>query len=435
MRRYSSLLAFSAFPFLVSACSGEDGTLEAQQPQQTGGVMPPAPGASAGVGPAADMPGVAPPQGSAAAQAPPAQPGAVLAPDSAGEEAFVDEPIDQEAVEAEAICESSSEGTTLQDVVLAFAFDVSGSMGSTDSDRELKWDPIVTATKAFFTDAASQGLLATLTFFPDASAGGGGFGGGDQGDGQSCEATSYQTPDVDITALPSEDFGVAIDGIQPNRRGTPTMAVLQGTIDNVRAMQATAQDPANYAIVLVTDGVPQLCSDEQNDIAAVAAIAGEVAADIPVYVIGVDSPNGFTAGAEDADGLGNLNMIASSGGTGTAFIIDTGNPEQTVADFKVVIEEIRESAFSCNVRIPPAPEGEVFDAGLVNVSYQNDLGVTEFTYDVDCTADFGWRYDNPDAPTVIEMCPTVCEAIKADAQNQGQLNVEFGCEQRVDGVR
>ncbi len=430
MRCRSSVLAFSVSSALLFACAGANDTEGTSQNVGGGqvGAMPVAPtDPAAGMGTA----GATPVQTGAPVQAPV---GGVTTPDSIDEEVFVDEPIDQAAAEEEAICQSSSEGTQLQDVVLAFAFDVSGSMGLNEEDYQLKWEPIVAATKAFFTDADSDGILATLTFFPSEDAAGAGAGGGNaqNDDNMACEATSYVTPDVAMTALPSPDFGAAIDGVEPERYGTPTMAVLQGTIDSVRAMQ-TENSNANYAIVMVTDGVPQLCTDEQNDIDNVAAVAGQVAADVPVYVIGVDSPNAIN-GADATAGLGNLNLIAQQGGTGSAFIIDTGNADQTIADFKAVVDQIRETAFTCNVQIPSPPEGEEFDAELVNVSYQNNIGVTEFTYDEACTADFGWRYDDAANPTFIEMCPAVCEQIKAD-RNEGQLNVEFGCKQRVAGVR
>ena len=193
-----------------------------------------------------------------------------------------------------------------------------------------------------------------------------------------------------------------------------------------------AADPtANYVIVLVTDGVPTTCSDDQNDINNVAAVAAAVAGEIPTYVIGVNTPDASTTGDPDADGIANLHLIAEQGGTGQAFIIDTGDPVLTSEEFKNVVEQIRESAFTCNVNIPEPPDGEEFDKEKVNVSYSNALGTTELTYDPDCQDQFGWRYDNADAPTLIEMCSQVCEDIKADVMNEGALSVEFGCVHRI----
>src|SRR5687768_10563298 len=65
-------------------------------------------------------------------------------------------------------CASASTATELRPVHLAFAFDVSGSMGKGDEawhDKALKWDPVVLATRTFFEDPTSDGLSASMTFF------------------------------------------------------------------------------------------------------------------------------------------------------------------------------------------------------------------------------------------------------------------------------
>jgi hypothetical protein len=214
--------------------------------------------------------------------------------------AFIPNDDTPPAPEDQMACQSGSTPTSLQGVVLAFAFDVSSSMGAGTTpynDRTLKWEPVVAATKAFFIDPSSTGVSALLTFFPNDAGGGGGMGGGGMGGGGDsplCDSDEYATPDVGLTSLPSEAFGAAIDEITPPdddswRSGTPTMAVLTGTIANVQEMQAA--DPANkYVIVLVTDGEPSSCSAQDNDVQNVAAAAGAVSDTIPTYVIGVANP-------------------------------------------------------------------------------------------------------------------------------------------------
>ncbi len=407
-------------------CASENNSDVQTAPPQIGDFVPVASSDPAGTG---DM-GM-----NAGAPAAPADVGAVLAPtgQDINEGIIVENEQDeaQKAAEDGATCGENSEPTKLQDIVLAFAFDRSGSMALDETERGLKWDPVVAATKAFFADQTSEGLLATLTFFPDAGGGGFGFGGG----GGACNVNDYATPDVDLTALPSEEFGTAIDGVEPDGMGTPTMPVLEGTIEAIRAMQTDDAVSAKFVIVLVTDGLPTSCSEEENDINNVAAVAAEVAGEIPTYVIGVDSPTASPGAAADADGLANLDLIAQQGGTDKAFIVSTGNAEQTATDFRSVIETIRESAFSCNVAIPKPDSGQEFDSEKVNVNYSNTKGVTEFVYDPSCTEQFAWHYDDEANPSVIEMCANVCEQIKADIENEGQLNVEFGCIRRIGGTR
>ncbi len=335
-------------------------------------------------------------------------------------------------------CAAETQNTELVGVTLVFGFDVSLSMGSNETDLMYKWEPIVAATKGFFTDPASRDISATLTFFPSTSVQQGGFGTPgaappDPTAGNPCDGDSYAEPDVALTALPSEAFVTAIDNVAPDRLGTPTMAVLQGTLDQAAALSQT--NPANYAVVLVTDGLPALCNPTDDNVANVAALAAQGFADgVPVYVIGVDSPEGSSFGAGE-DSIGNLNLIAEGGGTNEAFIIGTGDVATTIADFTSVIEQIKESTFSCAMPIPAAPEGQAFDKERVNVAYGNANGETPFVYDQTCAGEYAWRYDNADAPTQIELCPDVCERVKADQQGAGKLDVEFGCERRTSTTR
>jgi hypothetical protein len=412
----------------VSGCSDDQGT----------GILPPTQGTVGQlVGPGVGS-GSPDPSASGSSATPPGTGVSVIVPEQMGDTGGIVDEGDTEAPPQDAVCQSGSTPTSLQGVVLAFAFDVSSSMGSGTlpyNDRTLKWEPVVAATKAFFVDPSSTGVSAMLTFFPNDSGGGGGggmFGGG--GDTPLCDPDEYATPDVALTELPSEAFGTAIDDITPAdddgwRSGTPTMAVLQGTIQNVQELQAN--DPANkYVIVLVTDGEPSSCSADDNDIANVAAAAGEVSDTIPTYVIGVQNPV-TEEEPNPPDAVGNLNIVAEQGGTEAAFIINTEDPAQTAADFRAVIESIRTNSFSCNLPIPAPPAGKTFDPTKVNVTYSNMIGLTEFVYDETCTERFAWHYDDPANPTVIQMCDQVCLDIRADYKNEGMLDVEFGCATRI----
>lgn len=305
-------------------------------------------------------------------------------------------------------------------VHLAFAFDVSGSMGKGDEDwhdKSLKWDPVVKATRALFeaapgADQASSGLSASLTFFP--------------AEDDKCEAASYAMPDVPMTPLPSPAFGEAIAAIEPKseddwRGGTPTLFALQGTrtfIEQQRQMQ-----PGTYAIVLVTDGYPQGCDDEEDSIEAVMAEAELArAAGISTYVIGVANPK-----IEDApDTVSDLGKIAAAGGTERAFLIDTGDPEATTQAFDAALERIREATVSCNLAIPIAPDGRPFDKRKVVVQSSVSGVRGALPFDPHCTMANGWRYDDEANPKEIVLCPTACAAVEHEVS--ARVDVDFACE-------
>jgi hypothetical protein len=301
---------------------------------------------------------------------------------------------------------------------LAFAFDVSGSMGKLDKpyhDPKLKWEPVVAATKGFFTDQASSSLFASLVFFPiDAS------------ESERCSADSYASPDVPFTPLPSDAFGKAIDDVTPKstsdwRGGTPTLAVIQGTLQFVDS--SMKKDPGSkYAIVLVSDGYPQGCSDADDKIETVVAAVKDASSDISTYVIGVANPPG------GPDTVTNLNDIAAAGGTGKAFIIQTGDPQATIEAFRNAVKVIKETQLSCDFEIPPAPAGQSFDPGKANVTYASDGSEQALAYDATCKAEGSWRFDDEAAPSRMVLCDATCETVRADPH--ATLRVEFGCTRR-----
>jgi hypothetical protein len=329
-------------------------------------------------------------------------------------------------------CASTSQPTQLQGVTLVFAFDVSGSMASDEVAREFKWEPISLAAKTFFSSPESADVSAQLTFFPGANVGGGfgGGGGGGGGGGQTtCSNDDYMEPDIPLTALPSDEFGATIDATEPNRLGTPTRWILPAVIDQAIALREA--QPSSYAVVLVTDGLPTVCtSTDADDVGEVAALAAAgPAAGIPVYVIGVDTPADATVGAGE-NGIANLNLLAQQGGTDSAFIIDTGDVDKTVADFVAVVNTIKESTFACNMPIPAAPPGQAFDATKVNVTFKSDQQ-QDLVYDPTCATEWAWKYDDEQNPTSIVLCDVACSSVKSYTSTAGSVDVQFGCERRV----
>lgn len=398
---------------------------------------------------------------------------------------FVESPEDLAAAEAppppesDALteCASADAPAALSKVVLAFVFDVSASMGSEfrpyDS-KTLKWDPVVAATKTFFSDPASKGISATLTFFPNEFADltdtlggpGGGMGGptvgtnpdavdpaamdpaamdpnvqlqgmpgGSTAPEGTCEPGEYSTPDVPLTALPSDAFALAIDAVTPPdeaswRLSTPTLPALEGTIAHIEELRA-ADPGASYSIVLVTDGMPAMCQMLDDSVQDVADAVAAVSDTTPTYVIGVENP--VTEEEPDPpDSVSGLNLVAEQGGTQAAFLINTDDPTQTSTELANIIEQIRMTSFTCSLEIPPPPEGKTFDQELVNVAFNTATGAVDYAYDPECTGSTGWRFDDEANPGSIELCQSACDALIASLKDaDGQLAVQFGCERRT----
>jgi hypothetical protein len=311
-------------------------------------------------------------------------------------------------------CAATSTQAQLRPVYLAMAFDVSASMGKLDKpyhDPALKWEPVVAATTTFCADPQSSGIHASMTFFPI-----------DGGTDARCAAGSYGAPDVPMTKLPSGDFATAIQAVTPAspagwRSGTPTLAVVQGSFAQVAAIQP-ADAAGRYALVLITDGYPQGCDDDS--ISSVVDAVSPMAASIPTYVIGLTNP------PPGPDTVSNLDAIAAAGGTQQAFLIATGDPAATAQQFSAAIAAIAQTQISCEIVIPPPPQGEMFVPGKINVSSSSGSVTTTFVYDETCAVPDAWHYDDPANPSTIVLCSESCAAVQADPL--AVLHVEFGCD-------
>jgi hypothetical protein len=314
------------------------------------------------------------------------------------------------------VCVAQSAASELRRVYMAFAFDISASMGNNAETFSLKWQPVVAATKIFFVEPEAAGISASLTFFP-----------GPGGTQAQCASTSYVAPDVPQTLLPSNAFAAAIDGLgmTPNdawRTSTPTLAVYQGTVASLRALREGSSADANVtqAIVLVTDGLPQSCGANDD----LERVLREVqASGILTYVVGV---------ALEPNAAENLNRLAQAGGTESAFIIAIGDPLQTERDFKAAVDEIRGVSVSCTIAIPLPPINTEFVPEQVNVTYDSSGSIERLSYDPDCRSEAAWRYDDLANPQAIVLCDSACGAVQADVK--ASLEIEFGCRRR-DVVR
>src|SRR5690606_40980856 len=157
----------------------------------------------------------------------------------------------------------------------------------------VKWAPVAAAAKEFFADETSVNINASLTLFPARD--------------DVCDVSSYTTPDVSMRPLPSNAFAAALDdyeeevdwegsytfpvspgGAGPWRGGTPTRVVVDAMVPALEDLLEEHPD-ARVALVLVTDGLPQSCSNN-NISAVVASVSAAREAGIPTYVIGVKDP-------------------------------------------------------------------------------------------------------------------------------------------------
>jgi len=308
-----------------------------------------------------------------------------------GDAATSDGPLGQSTLPP--ACASATASADVVPVNLVFLFDTSASMvteGSGSSNvKAQKWDPVLQTFKSFFTDATVSGMSASLTTFPWVPA------------EESCAESRYSTPRVPMTALPSTGFPNALDALAPSG-GTPTQPALAGALSYAKQI-ATARPNQRTAVVLVTDGEPGgPCSNNTvQTVSATAAAGYKGSPSIPTYVVGVGST------------LTNLNEFAQAGGTKQATLVSVGDPSKTAQELRAALTTAGGRTLSCDLALPRPPDGATIDPRTVRVVYTPGTGTPEtIPLQAECTGE-GWRYDNPTAPTRIQLCPTTCNRVRS----------------------
>jgi hypothetical protein len=296
---------------------------------------------------------------------------------------------------------------------LYFMMDKSSSMNMFDQGQTVsRWTAVSRAMRAFLNSPKSVGLGAGIAFFPRVDASGSPL----------CSAADYAFPVVPIGVIPGVVSAIS-GGIsaQVLAVGTPTTPALQGAHIYARS-QARAGRFA--AVVIVTDGQPHQCSSSIESTAAVATHASGGNPSVKTYVLGV------------GPSLSALNAIAEAGGTGRAYLAESGGEAALTA----ALDAIRTSAQSCAYVIPE--EGRVTaerTAAKVTVRVGMNGASSQVGQVKDiasCASGAGWYYERPPvtgdpsdtdtAPTRVTLCPATCEDLVK--MSGSQLDVVVGCE-------
>ncbi len=291
-------------------------------------------------------------------------------------------------------------------------FDQSGSMLN-DVGGSTRMDAIERATTTFLRDAASASISVGVGYF------------GFQPIGQtSCHPDDFATPSVPVT-LNHEAVLRSLADREPTGE-TPTGAAIRGGCGY--AKQWKKDNPGHSVVLLLlTDGEPKApmscaaggCCPTLTDAveATIECRSGEPG--IATYVVGV------------GPFLDNLQQIAQAGGTDHAYLIGDRDVEHEVLQ---ALNAIRSAAsIPCELKLPEPSGDSVLDYGLVNVAYQDSSCALSTIYNVESAASCdsalgGWYYDDPDAPTTVELCAASCEQVSAPG---GRLAFTVGCQTKV----
>lgn len=296
---------------------------------------------------------------------------------------------------------------------LYILFDQSGSMLN-DVGGITRMAAVQDAVGRFLRDDASRGLGVGIGYF------------GYQTIGQAvCDAAEYK-PTVTMTR--DHEAVIASLATRTPTGETPTSAALDGACRYATTYKEQNRG-RNVVILLVTDGKPEApvscmgggCCPTLDQATASASRCFTGATPVPVYVLGV-GPN-----------LDNLRAIAEAGGTKTAYLV---TDENVSANVLAALNTIRRDAqVPCHIELPPPINGQKLDLDQVNVTYSREAcsaPIYRVPSASQCTPEGGWHYDDPSAPTHIELCKASCDLVNNASVG---LKVLVGCASVAPPVR
>jgi len=323
------------------------------------------------------------------------------------------------AIDPNAACGIGTAGASLAALNMFIMFDDSKSM-----DKNDKWTKATGALKTFFADPAAAGLSVAFRLFPNDAP----VTGCDDSD---CSIDACASPLIPLAALKrdpapadtQEAALVAALGGQPaDGGGTPLYAALGGAEKAAGDYQAAHAD-GKSVVVLVTDGSPNGCTEDIDQIAALAADA-RTAHGILTYAIGLE-------GSNETD----MDTIATAGGTTKGIFI--GDSTNANSDLLMALSTIRGTNTACDFAMPTPTGTDAIDPEKINVNFTPGGGTqTTFaqvaTKDACATTD-AWYYDTPGAPTRIFLCPHACDTVRADENSK--LQILLGCATQTEVPR
>jgi hypothetical protein len=340
-------------------------------------------------------------------------------------------------VDPDASCGKGTAMADLKPVNMVVMFDRSTSMdecldGSMPEDgmpcpTGSRWTSAAAALNAFFSSPEAADLGVALRFFPHDSPALG-------CNQDECDVTACSQVLVDMGMLTAElaptdvHEAALVNAVNTSAptvsQGTPISAALDGALTWAATYQA-AHPEQRTVVVFVTDGEPNGCDTNWNDINQIASDA-LAASGVTTYAIGLTTMNGGGVSQDD------MNDLAEAGGTNMAFFVS--DSATAAAELTATLNAIRGMAIACDFPLPSSTSsGMAIDPRLVNVNYtptggmEVQLGLVGSA--AECGTEQAWYYDDPAAPTRIMLCPAACETVTAD--DGAAISILAGCVPRV----
>jgi hypothetical protein len=251
-----------------------------------------------------------------------------------------------------------------------------------------------------------------------------------------CDGVKYAEPLIDLTQLPLDPAHQMIQAISADEF-TTSGTEIEGALRGIAQYTAARKVPDREMIgVLMTDGDPTGCDSRIENLAAVVADHYNTTG-IRTFIIGME-------GATES----NLERIAAGGGAephddfcGSLtppchyWSVGDGSGDVLSQALNAIIDQSAPLACEFPLSSVQPAEGQTLDTATINVTFTSADGSETTIYNVASEAEcppgeMAWHYDNPAAPTSIQLCAATCEIV-AGTENGAAINITGGCEATV----
>jgi hypothetical protein len=257
------------------------------------------------------------------------------------------------------------------------------------------WKVAISELMSFARDPRASGVSVALKYF-----------------GVECSPDAYATPDVPLGVLPMQatQLQASLEQTWPVFAST-TRPALEGALSFVRKRNADPGHNARDIVLIITSGLPDEASCEDNSNTAVSRVAAQGLAEQSststyVFVTAPDLP---------------LDDIARAGGTEQAILADLSKAG-TLSEALLRVVEREVAALPCEYELPREYFERVNDPTLVNLT-RNGVPVAMVRDASACGPAGGWHYDNPAQPKRILTCHSTC----VDLKTGGAVDIQLDC--------
>jgi hypothetical protein len=252
------------------------------------------------------------------------------------------------------------------------------------------WEDTRSALQAFFKDEGSADIAVGLKLF-----------------GTSCEAGTYEQPQVAIEVLPSN--AGALENAIPvlPTEGAATLPALQGAVQHAQTWSAQHPD-SDVLVLLLTAGFPVECESTLEKVAQLARTARELDPPVTTEVVVL----GFT---------GAVAVFSQSGSAALLKVVS----QTTAIEILNALKAVRQEARSCSFQLPLQMHGDVAGANSTVVHEHSDGARAVIPAVPDAAGcdpvQAGWFFADASG-SAITLCPRSCAELGSDP-----LNVLTGC--------